>query len=67
MPLEYSGHIFGRRVRTTGGVHKQEVIGKTVVGEVQAEGGIAASARRESGCAEPGDGPAVSGTVGLAE
>ena len=36
--LEYSGHTVGRRVRATGSVHDQAIIGETLVGEAQAGG-----------------------------
>ena len=49
-------------MRATGGVHEREV-GETLVGEAQAGGGAAAVARRESGCAEPGNGAAGHGEL----
>ena len=50
----------------TGGVHEREEATEAMIGEAQARGGSAFVARRGSGCAEPGDGPAGGGVVGLA-
>ncbi|HEB98833.1 MAG TPA: DUF4157 domain-containing protein, partial [Thiotrichales bacterium] len=47
LPLEYSGHTFGLRVRARGGVHEQAIIGETLVGEAQARSRAAASEGRE--------------------
>ncbi len=50
-------------MRTTGGVHEQEIIGEALVGKAQAGDGAEAVARRGPGCAEPGDGATGLGVV----